>query len=371
MIIFLCLKVLLIIFTIVTIYYLSFFQQNSLLLSPCVCRNHLNQSVNWFIIYKLPRLSHSIDPLIANGTGYIYLDSSSTIDQWHLSSESITSSLSLTGLTLESLYRSKDNSFIFYNDQPPNQPFSVIYGHSKGVLAFEDKTQTGFWLVHSVPHFPPVIEQGYGYPDSGRIYGQTMLCVTFNASASLSNNSIDLLSTHFLFTRPLVYTSSLTLLATQRYSLLANGIIPDKVHITDPPYTYFHLLKTFSFEILTFAKYGLANIDMLSEFIVPSLHTSMLSETWSNGGEINLPSNCTTEYHTENIEKLSFNFTVHNDHSKWLVSQNHTWTCIGDMNRQIDQKIRHGGFACINNKDIQQRFRQLVLQIEPCPIKRK
>jgi hypothetical protein len=196
-----------------------------------------------------------------------------------------------------------------------------------------------------------------------------MLCITLNASASLVNNSIDLLSTHFLFTRPFVFASGLTSFATERYSILATGIIPNKAHITKPPYTYFHSLNTSSLEILTFAKYGLANMDMLGEFIVPSLRTSMLSETWSNGGQMNLPSNCTGQYHTENIEKLSFNFTVHYDHSKWLVSRNDScWTCIGDMNRQFEQKRRHGGFACVKNPYIQQRFEQLVLTIESCPI---
>lgn len=196
-----------------------------------------------------------------------------------------------------------------------------------------------------------------------------MLCISLNVSTSIPINSIDILSTHFLYTRPFVYAFDLTSFATQRYSILANGIIPKKAHITEPPYTHFYSFNINSFEILTFAKYGLANIDMLGEFIVPSLRTSMLSETWSNGGQINLPSNCTGEYHTENIEKLSFNFTVHNDHSKWLVSPNDTWICIGDMNRQVEQKKRHGGFACINDKFIQQRFKQLVSVIESCPIK--
>jgi deoxyribonuclease-2 len=160
----------LLIFVIFGIQYLFYFQRFSSDPSSCVCRNHLNQSVDWFIIYKLPRLSSSIDPFIANGTGYIYLDSSSSLDQWHFSSESITSSLSLTGLTLGPLYHSKENSFMFYNDQPPNHPLSLIYGHSKGVLAFHDQTQTGFWLVHSVPQFPSIIEEGYKYPDSGNYY---------------------------------------------------------------------------------------------------------------------------------------------------------------------------------------------------------
>ncbi len=205
---------------------------------------------------------------------------------------------------------------------------------------------------------------------SGRIYGQTMLCITLNTSTSLPVNSIDLLSTHFLFTRPLVFDSSLTSSATVRYPILSNSIITNKGHVNEPPYTRYYPLNTSSLEIHTFAKYGLANIDMLSELIVPSLRTSMLSETWSNGRQINLPSNCTGEYHTENIEKLAFNFTVHHDHSKWLVSSDDTWICIGDMNRQAEQKVRHGGFACINDKRIQQRFRQLVLLIEPCPAKR-
>jgi hypothetical protein len=196
--------------------------------------------------------------------------------------------------------------------------------------------------------------------------------MTLNTSALLSNNSIDLLSNHFLFTRPLVFASSLTPSAVNRYQILSNGIITNKGHINEPPYTRFFPLNTSSLDIQIFSKYGLANIDMLSELIVPSLHTSMLSETWSNGRQINLPSNCTGQYHTENIEELAFNFTVHHDHSKWLVSNNDdAWTCIGDMNRQAEQKVRHGGFACIKDKRIQQRFRQLVLTIEPCPAERK
>ncbi|CAF0975520.1 unnamed protein product [Adineta steineri] len=369
----LCYLIFLLIFIIFGSQYLLFFHKSSSSssLPPCVCRNHLNEPVDWFIIYKLPRLSHSVDPNVANGTGYIYLDSSSSLDKWRFSSESIDTPSSLTGLTLGPLYKFKEYSFLFYNDQPPNIPISLVFGHSKGVVAFDDSTQTGFWLVHSVPRFPPPIVQGYGYPDSGRVFGQTMLCMTLNTSTSLPINSIDLLSTHFMFTRPLVFNSSLTSSAINRYPILSNSIITNKGHITEPPYTRFYPLNISSIEIHTFSKYGLSNIDMLSELIVPTLGTSMLSETWSNGRQINLSSNCTGQYHTENIEKLSFNFTVHHDHSKWLVSNDDSWVCIGDMNRQAEQKVRHGGFACINDKRIQQRFRQLVSEIEPCPKKKK
>lgn len=41
-----------------------------------------------------------------------------------------------------------------------------------------DKSQ-GFWVIHSVPLFPPSPEDGYGYPSSGESFGQTAICITF------------------------------------------------------------------------------------------------------------------------------------------------------------------------------------------------
>lgn len=68
-----------------------------------------------------------------------------------------------------------------YNDQPPPPgKTSFDLGHSKGVLAADNST--GFWLVHSVPRFPPYLEDGaYGYPSTGHRYGQSFLCITMGA----------------------------------------------------------------------------------------------------------------------------------------------------------------------------------------------
>lgn len=54
----------------------------------------------------------------------------------------------------------------------------LLYVHPAGVL-LSDHSQ-GFWLSHSVPHFPSFPERGYGYPLSGKINGQTALCVTYS-----------------------------------------------------------------------------------------------------------------------------------------------------------------------------------------------
>ena len=48
-----------------------------------------------------------------------------------------------------------------------------------GDVVYDD--QSGFWLVHSLPHFPPQVNTSYGYPHSGLVYGQTFICVTYPA----------------------------------------------------------------------------------------------------------------------------------------------------------------------------------------------
>lgn len=65
---------------------------------------------------------------------------------------------------------------MFYNDQPPNQPYTEKDGHTKGIVA--GNSEGGFWLVHSLPKFPLVNVTTYGYPKSGTMYGQSFLCIS-------------------------------------------------------------------------------------------------------------------------------------------------------------------------------------------------
>ena len=63
----------------------------------------------------------------------------------------------------------------------------------------------------------------------------------------------------------MVFNSSLTSSASNRYSILSKSIITNKGHVTQPPYTRFYPLNSSSLEIHTFSKYGAANIDMLRQ----------------------------------------------------------------------------------------------------------
>jgi deoxyribonuclease-2 len=68
-------------------------------------------------------------------------------------------------------------------------------GHTKGDLAFDNTS--GFWLIHSVPKFPP--NDSYHYPETGTRYGQSFLCVTFDY---LTFNEIGL---QLLYNGPQIY----------------------------------------------------------------------------------------------------------------------------------------------------------------------
>lgn len=40
-------------------------------------------------------------------------------------------------------------------------------------------TNEGFWLIHSVPHFPYSLEH-YMYPKTGVHFGQSFMCISLN-----------------------------------------------------------------------------------------------------------------------------------------------------------------------------------------------
>ena len=67
-------------------------------------------------------MKHSTDPYLANGVGYIYMDSSSY--PFKMPSKSINSKNSTVGYTLQQIYisyqRSGDVAFLMYNDEDPS-----------------------------------------------------------------------------------------------------------------------------------------------------------------------------------------------------------------------------------------------------------
>ncbi|XP_047395133.1 deoxyribonuclease-2-beta isoform X4 [Sciurus carolinensis] len=179
------------------------------------CRNEEGDAVDWFIFYKLPKRQDKESG--ETGLQYLYLDS--TIRSWRRSEQLMNTTESALGRTLQPLYEayaSKSNStaYLIYNDGAPTSAnYSRKYGHTKvcvtvvcgdACLLSSDsegwntearESQVpgqpqqlslllwnriqGFWLIHSIPRFPPIPEEGYNYPSTGRRNGQSGICITF------------------------------------------------------------------------------------------------------------------------------------------------------------------------------------------------
>lgn len=354
------------------------------------CRDEENQPVDWFVMYKIPKISQSSNPLIKNGEAYIYMTSDNADSGWKVSKKSISSNTSIPGYTLAPLYpETNSNSILWtlYNDDAPNKSASGYYGHTKGVAMAD--AQQGFWLIHSVPGFPPAPDHGtdpperarsersvdfislsdpeYEYPQSGKTYGQSFLCVSVN------KDQIDLIGTQFMYNQIIPYKNNLPQKLAEQYPIMTKAA--NKIRVKNAPYkhrTSFTSLGGVKF--LSFAKSDKWQKDLYEDFVAPQLGLELLAETWPNSRN-RLPSDCSgsrvLNIESINIEEVNVVFKATHDHSKWAVSntgkKNKTWVCIGDINRAEAQLGRGGGTVCLNSAHIWKSYRDIINDVEPCP----
>ena len=331
------------------------------------------EALDWYTVYKMPKLAVSKKlhdsslPFLPEGLAYMFMTNAS--QKWHMSSISMNDTDSMSGRTLQALYANdSDIGYILYNDQAKS--VSVVRGHTKGVLLFNDKSIV--WLVHSIPHFPPMAnEKHYTIHDSQCVYGQSMLCMTFNFE------QLESIGEQLFFNYPQIYDYYIPekLKSTKAKELEPLMNVISGKHPTQQPWTSLKFLSTKNGEkMLSFAKFTNYGEDLYSGFVAPNLKSELLTETWNNGVGT-LKSNCSASitYHVMNIEKVRValigqSFSVHHDHSKWAVTNSSMQiACIGDINRQAEQFKRSGGTVCfVNNKNVWSQYHGLVQDIEPC-----
>lgn len=326
------------------------------------CRSENGEPVDWVIFYKVPKVFHK------NRTGleYLYLDSLTR--KWKKSNHLINSNKSFLGRTLEPLYeaynsKSNNTAYLIYNDGvPKSMNYSRKYGHTKGLLVW-NRIQ-GIWLIHSVPRFPPLPKDGYDYPSSGRLYGQSGICITFEYS---QYKKIDF---QLFVSQPNIYSCS-----------IPNIFHQELVHMTQmcaksgslniPGRRLTALQSAQGLVFFHFAKSSLYTDDIFTGWMAQSLKTPLLAQTWQRRNH-ELPSNCSLRYHVYNINFIrldhKYSFSSYHDHSKWCVSRNFNnhWTCIGDLNRDPHQAFRGGGFICTMSWHIYQSFYGAATHYKKC-----
>uniref|UniRef100_A0AAT9UPA4 Deoxyribonuclease II n=1 Tax=Apapanepox virus TaxID=3049969 RepID=A0AAT9UPA4_9POXV len=323
------------------------------------CVNEEGKMVDWYIVYKLPRYK------IASTTGssYVYVDSINTT--WRLGNNRVESQNSIFGRTLKPIYDSYNNiGYVMYNDAvPESRNYSKLFGHTKGVIAWD--LYGGFLLTHSVPRFPPFPMRGYSYPSTGTKYGQIAMCI------SLSYQNIMKLDSIIPVNNPRAYNCSIPEVNNSSMDNFKAICTEQIINTTLGTNVSMWITSEKGEEFLMFAKSNNYSGNMISEWIAPTLKSSLLSETWLHGEK--LPTMCNETYHVYNVAEvtvLKFDFINYEDHSKWLVSLNEAdgWVCIGDINRSPTQSNRGGGYICGKNVSMYNSLRDSVTVFEGCNI---
>uniref|UniRef100_A0A2K5WB63 Deoxyribonuclease-2-alpha n=1 Tax=Macaca fascicularis TaxID=9541 RepID=A0A2K5WB63_MACFA len=318
-----------------------------------------------FVVYKLPALRGSGEAA-QRGLQYKYLDESS--GGWRDGRGLIDSPEGAVGRSLQPLYRSNSSqlAFLLYNDQPPQASKahnSSKRGHTKGVLLLDH--DGGFWLVHSVPDFPPLASSAaYRWPHSACTYGQTLLCVSFPFT------QFSKIGKQLTYTYPQVYDYQLEGIFAQEFPDLENVI--QGYHVSQEPWNSSVTLTSQAGAVFqSFAKFSKFGDDLYSGWLAAALGTNLQVQFWHKTVGV-LPSNCSDIWQVLNVNQIAFpgpggpSFNSTEDHSKWCVSPKGPWTCVGDMNRNQGEEQRGGGTLCAQLPALWKAFQPLVKNYQPC-----
>jgi deoxyribonuclease-2 len=241
--------------------------------------------------------------------------------------------------------------------------------HAKGVLLMDETSNTGVWLTHSVPRFPSDRDHIMDYPDSGKIYGQTFMCITF----SLDSSGEQLIN-HLANMRPIVYDRKITSSLEKQFPGLKSLIdyhdskfkkVPDQDRLAQ-------MITTKGGQVVKLYSKSPSVQEDLYGWIDRDLGSSLYVETWRrNGGVLN--SSCPpNDYHINNVKDLKYNdelkWEYSQDHSKYAITENEdtSTVCIGDSNRTFSQFSRGSGAICIRCPTCWMIFSKTILDVEPC-----
>ncbi len=326
-------------------------------------KNDAGQPVDWWFAYKISSESESSKGLKATGGEYVYYDADTAAagGKLALSSNVMNKKEGTLYSTLSQLYgrSAKGNrslGFWFYNDENPikGKPKGKVVssrGHTKGVVAFDLKSDTGFWLIQSTPLFPPA--EGFSFLETGMKMAQTFLCITLHSA----HTAMRIAHSMYVAQQPSVYYASKIpkdLPKVDYRALLMQNEIDHgrtKVAIDFP----FFSRGMEHFRLMAKNKYW--GHDLYNDWVGPRLHQDLKVETWEHG---KTPSRAESDG-THRVTAMqsvtlepnpAYSWSESYDHAKLAISdpdEKVHWVCVGDINFTLAQEKRGGGtvaFKC-------------------------
>ena len=330
---------------------------------PVSVLNETGQPIDWWFMYKVPKLTKDGTSSSAKGYEYIYFDP--TTKQPVRSPNLLTDKKGALDLTIDALFRSTaaTTGWILYNDEQPEstgEADSASCGHTKGAIGF-DTGGSAFWLVHSWPKYSdPKAPDTMPTP----IYGQTFLCL------SLDLKSAEAIATQMLSNQePQVYAAKVpdSLPATSPLRTLAKGTNPEAA----PSQSVIDLKTVGGLPFKVIAKNRKWGKDFWNDLVGPTLKEDLDVETWIRGP---IPPTLDSDgvHKTFDIKYidlsrlgLPFAWPESHDHAKWAITKSNFWVCVGDINRMISQQKRGGGTVAFQNPLLWSALSKTDLMIAP------
>jgi deoxyribonuclease-2 len=297
--------------------------------------------VDWWFMYKVPRLAATADTGAAKGFEYAYFDSNAQVIT--RSPYTLDSDNGALFHTLDALFSnpSANTGWILYNDETPAGQESPTLGHTKGVIGFDVGSNTAFWLLHSWPKFPTPDDTAQPSP----MFGQTFLCIALDLDAARQ-----LATQMHGFQEPQVYSPRIptSLAVDDPLRLLTMGIGGN-----DPPGSNtLDLTSRGAKAFKVIAKDRNWDEDFWNDLVVDVIDASIDVDTWIRGKNVIPPdTDPSHQYTVADIKYITLEevglpwaWPETKDHAKWAISDANqgNWVCVGDINRMISQRRRGG-----------------------------
>ncbi|VDP82726.1 unnamed protein product [Echinostoma caproni] len=266
---------------------------------------------------------------------------------------------------------SQSSFYAVYNDEKPGVLTAVektLVGHLKGAVAFDNSS--GLWIIHSIPKLSESPDQ-YQYPDTGRIYGQHMLCVTLSSAYMLP------LIEQLVLSKPQFLATYVSEDWTEKYPEI-EALFNDRPKTNETSKIAPFETVDGNLKMRHFSKSAKFGKDLYKDLVLPNLGYALHVETWRHGDSE--PSVCengkplVVNVQFIHFKELAVTFSSFQDHSKWASTipkesaneEGKMWICLGDINRMYSQFHRGGGTMCIQNNIIWKAFSNLITQVEKC-----
>ena len=180
-------------------------------------------------------------------------------------------------------------------------PKTTSGAHSKGVLVLDESTDSGFYLMHSVPTYPEFKANGeidITLPSSGVTFAQHFLCV------SLTGAQINHFATTAMLANFNVYYSTANSTKYQNFTVLADKKASDKIRRKLPRMgmTEFQIGNEHMTYFVKDAKHG----ELLWDDIVTRYYEqNIVTATWRRPGLEPVCSDGMNVPNVENIESIT------------------------------------------------------------------